>query len=96
MSDARLRTGTCSPHVHKGGLALRTRHLMESCRKEPAAHVLFEPNCLPYVSGLGYIKRRLDVHAGHVAFVALLRAAKTHVSVRLLFVPAIPSVFCDK
>ena len=48
---------------------------------------------LPYVSGLGHIKRRLDVQTGHVAFVALLGAAKTHVSVRLLFVPVIPIVF---
>ena len=42
---------------------------------------------------LGHIERHLDVRAGHVAFVALLGDAGTHVSVRLLFVPAIPSVF---
>ena len=39
---------------------------------------------------LGHVKRRLEVHAGHVAY---LGAAGTHVSVRLLFVPDIPNVF---
>ena len=54
---------------------------------------LARPRQVCHMFRLGHIKRRLDVRAGHVAFVALLGTAGTHVSVRLLFVPATPNVF---